>query len=245
MNKVLFILLLSSCAIHAQEDFSSSDTTKEEHYNTFKEKVYFWQMEKNLKVSPFDIFSAVPALGADLEVKMSEGVSFQYGAAFIPTFMQFTVGGETDQFNWMNGYKLRFESRFWGFKRPNMYVSTEVSLRHLIISDDISYGMEGDGMGNFAFRSEDITFHRFSSHFNFKIGFQKVLSSRFVLDWYAGLSFRRNNVLAEKSPEVEGGVQQFTWNRFEWTLRNKHKFGYALPITGFRIGYHFPAKKRN
>jgi hypothetical protein len=235
---------MSSCASFAQEDFSSSDTTKEEHYNTFKERVYFWQMEKNLKVSPFDIFSAVPSLGADLEVKMSEGVSFQYGAAYIPSFFQFTVGQEDDQFQWMNGYKLRFESRFWGFRRPNMYVSTEMSIRHLIISDDISFGMEGDGMGNFAyFIKENITFHRFSTHFNVKLGFQKVLPSNFVIDWYAGLSFRRNNVLSQGT-SVEGGVQQFTWNRLEWTLRNKHKFGYALPITGFRIGYHFPSKKR-
>jgi hypothetical protein len=140
---------MSSCASFAQEDFSSSEDSLE--YNVFKETVPFWRMEKNLKFSPFDIFSAVPAIGVDLEMKMKPGLNFQYGAAFVPSFMQFLVGGDEQQFNWMNGYKLRFESRYFIFQKKNLYVAAELAARHLIISDDTRVGMEGDGEGNFAF----------------------------------------------------------------------------------------------
>src|SRR5690606_35599642 len=92
-----------------------------------------------------------PTFGVDHEVKMNSRTSFQFGAAFIPSFMQFTVGDQQDQFNWMNGYRLRYEARFFGFKRPAFYLSTEISMRHLIISDETAFGMEQDQFGNYAY----------------------------------------------------------------------------------------------
>lgn len=241
MKNLLLIFLLSSCAVYAQEDFSSpkKDSTS---YNTFKEHVPFWRMEKNWKFTPFDVFSVVPTLGVDLETRMSPGVSFQYGLAGIPTFMQFTTINQGNRFNWMNGYRLRFESRFWGFKNPNLYVSTELSVRHLIISDETAFGMEGDGFGGFAFHViQDMIYHRFSTHLNFKVGWQKIFNERMVLDMYIGLSFRRNNVISN-TPTPAGGEIDDWFNPLEWTLEDGHKFGYALPIVGFRLGLHRPAK---
>lgn len=240
MRRLLIIFLLSSCASFAQEDFSFTKDSLD--YNVFKETVPLWRMEKNLKFSPFDVFSAVPAIGADLETKMKDGLHFQYGAAFIPSFMQFLVGPQQEQFNWMNGYRLRFESRFYKFQKENLYVSTELSARHLIISDDIRIGMEGDGEGNFAyFINERSIIHRFSTHFNFKVGAQRVLADNLVLDLYAGLSFRRNNVL-NNAEYPEEGEPQISWNRFDWNLQDGHKFGYAMPIVGVRLGFHWSAK---
>jgi len=232
---------MSSCASFAQEDFSSSEDSLE--YNVFKETVPLWRMEKNLKFSPFDVFSAVSAIGADFETKMKPGLHFQYGAAFVPSFMQFLVGGSEEQFNWMNGYKVRFESRYFVFNREELYMSGEVAFRHLFISDDIRVGMEGDDQGNnFAyFINEEALIHRFNTHFNVKLGFQKVLGESMVIDLFAGLSFRRTNVLTN-TEFPEGGIPQVTWNRFEWDLSDGYKFGYATPIVGLRLGYHWPAK---
>lgn len=244
---------ISSCAVFAQEDISSQEgytgakkdptDTSEFKYNAFKEKVYFWQLEKNWKLSPFDIFNAVPALGIDLETKMKPGFSFQYGAAFIPSFLQVAVGDQQNQFNWMNGYRLRVESRWSGFRKKNIYLSSELSFRHLIISGETPFGMEGDGNGNFAyFINQDMLFHRFTTQFNFKFGIQKVFSNRLVLDMYTGLSLRRNNVISGSRPP-EGGEAQDWWNMFDWRLRDGHKFGYAMPIIGLRLGWHKCAKK--
>lgn len=199
-------------------------------------------MEKNWKLTPFDIFSAIPTFGVDHEVKMTPFHSFQFGAAFIPSFLQFLVGDQEERFNWMNGYRLRFESRFWGFKKPHVYVSTELSFRHLVINEKTAFGMEGDGMGNFAyFINQDMLYHRFSTHINLKIGWQFVLGKSMVMDIYTGLSLRRNNVFSN-SEGVPGGVAQNWWNILDWELRDGHSFGYATPIVNFRMGWHIPAK---
>ncbi|MEO9533428.1 MAG: hypothetical protein ABJG68_00405 [Crocinitomicaceae bacterium] len=240
MKKLLSILLLSSCATFAQEDFSSPKDSLE--YNVFKETVPFWRLEKNWKFSPFDVFSAVSTVGLDLETVVKPGLSFQYGAAFIPSFLQFTVGNSNDQFNWMNGYKVRFESRYSAFRREGLYLSGELAFRHLIISDVTPVGMEGDGFGNFAyFINHEMIYHRFSSHANIKMGFQKIISNKLCVDVFAGMSFRVNNVFTNSDGPSEG-VPQFNWNRFDWTLINHHIYGYAMPIVGLRLGIHSPAK---
>lgn len=241
MKKIIVILILSSCAAFAQEDNLFKDDSLS--YNVFKETVPFWRMERNLKFSPFDIFSAVSTIGADLEMVLKPGLSFQYGAAIIPSFLQFTVGDQQQQFNWMNGYRLRFESRFSGFKRKRLYTSTELSFRHLIINDQASIGMEGDGNGNFAyFIVNETTFNRFSTQFNIRLGFQYVFKNRFVLDFFGGFSFRYNFVFASESTIPEDGEVQFNWNRLEWNLTDGNAFGYAVPITGIRLGLNWPAK---
>lgn len=262
MKIVAGIILLSSCATYAQEDFFSLDSygTQVEKpitapienqdqedstsYNAFKEHVPYWRMEKNFKLTPFDAFSAVPTLGIDLETKMSSLVSFQYGVGIIPSFLQVQVGTDQGQYNWMNGYRVRFESRFLGFKNPDFYTSSEISFRHLIINSETSIGMEGDGSGNFAyFILQDMLYHRFSTHLNLKVGWQKVLSSRMVVDFYLGFSLRRNNVASNTSIPEGGVVQgQGWWNLLQWRLEDGHDYGYAIPIAGFRIGWNIPAK---
>lgn len=242
MKHILIIFVLSSCAVFAQEDFSSSEKNDSLEYNVFEETVPFWRMEKNWKLTPFDVFNFIPTLGVDLETKMTPNLSFQYGAAFIPSFLTVMSGPTEEQFNQMNGYRIRFESRWWGFKRPKIYVSSELAFRHLIIKDETAFGMEGDGNGNFAyFINQEMLYHRFSTHFNFKMGYQKVFSNSMVLDLFWGMSFRRNNVLTGSTPP-EGGEAQIWWNPLEWRLENRHKFGYATPIVGFRIGWNVPAK---
>lgn len=232
--------MLSSCASFAQEDFSSPKDSLE--YNVFKETVPFWRMEKNWKFSPFDVFSAVSTIGMDLETVVKPGLSFQYGAAFIPSFLQFTVGNDNQQFNWMNGYKVRFESRYNNFRKKDLYLSGELAFRHLIISDVTPVGMEGDGNGNFAyFINHEMIYHRFSSHFNAKIGLQRVIGGNMVIDVFAGMSFRVNNVYTNSEKPSEG-TPQFNFNQFDWTLVNHHIYGYAMPIVGLRLGIHSPAK---
>jgi len=208
-------------------------------YNVFKEDVPLWQMEKHFKFSPFDVLSAIPTFGVDLETTMKRGMSFQYGAAFIPSVFQPTVREGQDGFNWMNGYKLRFESRFYTFKKPNRYIGTEFSFRHLIISDDASIGMEGDGFGNFAyFTSEKKIFNRFSFQANTKFGIQKSWN-RFVCDFYGGLSLRYNKTATSK---VETGELQ-DFSPLGWDLTGGRGFFYATPIIGLKLGFRVPPKK--
>ena len=231
---------MSSCALFAQEDISSDSDSLE--YNAFKEHVPYWRLEKNWKFTPFDAFAIIPTFGIDHEVKMNKSTSFKFGAAFIPSFFQFATGSQDDRFDWMNGYRLRFESRFWGFKNEKLYISTELSCRHLVIGDRTAFGMEGDGNGNFAyFVNKDMVYHRFSTHLNLKVGWQFIMGKNLVLDLYTGLSLRRNNVLSG-TDGVDGGVPQAWWNIMEWELRNGHKFGYATPIVNFRLGWNIPAK---
>lgn len=198
----------------------------------------FANAEKRIKFSPLEIFNSVPTIGADLDVSYKDGIRFQAGFGLVPSFLQPSTGRLIEErFNWMGGYKLRGESKFFVLKKPNRYFSLELSMRHLIIRDEIAIGMEGDGNGNFAyFQDELMTFNRFNTQIAFKYGFEKTWESGFLIDFYAGLAIRQNYVISgSKIPE--GGVPQGNWNVMGWDLRDGYKFNYPTPILGFRLGY--------
>jgi hypothetical protein len=242
MKTTILIFSLFAATAFGQEQVEEFNSEIDSvTYNVFTEKVQFWQMEKMFKFSPFDVISAIPTFGLDLETTMKSGTSFQYGAAFIPSAFQPIVREGENGFRWMNGYRLRFESRFYTFKKPSRYISTEASFRHLIISDDASIGMEGDGNGNFAyFTKENKLYNRFSMQINTKLGFEKIYG-KFVLDFYGGLSLRYNKTATR---DVEnGGELQSDWNPLGWDLSGGRGFTYATPIIGLKLGFRVPPKK--
>lgn len=244
MKKALFIMLLFSGTAFAQEDTTQQVQEEKFEYNVFNERIHWWQLEKNWKLSPLEIISAVPTFGLDLETKMTPQLSFQYGAAFIPSSFQFLTSNalEEDGFNSMNGYKLRFEARAYVLKKPNRYFSAELSFRHLIINDDFRIGMEGDNNWNFAyFINENRTVNRMSTQLNFKYGINKVCESGFVIDFYTGISLRRNAIIGMQPFEADG-VLMPNWNPFSWELSPGHKFSYVTPVVGFKLGFNRPAK---
>lgn len=260
-NLITILVIVSSCASYAQEDifFEDSSTAilndtpqdiSKFTYNAFREKVHFRQMEKNWKVTPFDFVNIYPMLSVDLETKMKPGLSFQYGIGFIPDFLQIVASNRLleSAYDWMYGYRLRFESRWFGFKKPEVYVSGEISFRHLIIQEETIFGFECENPfgGNCAYQmKQEMLYNRFSTHFNIKTGWQKIQRNGLIVDYYAGLSFRRNNVISN-SPVPEGGSSNFTplWQtNTGWILEDGHKFGFVTPIIGVRIGWHVPAKR--
>ena len=231
MKKGLFIgwLLFSFAAFAAEGD---STQTKNE-----AQEWSFATAQKRIKFSPFELFSAVPTLSVDLDMEMKEGIRLQGGFGLIPSFMQPSSGGLSEQqFNWMGGYKMRAESKFFVLRKPNRYISTELTFRHLLIRDNVSIGMEGDGNGNFAyFMDERMTFNRFNTQFAFKWGFEKEWDSGFLIDFYTGLAARQVFVQSGQ-PEANGEVMG-DWNAFNWSLVDNHKMSYVTPIFGLRLGF--------
>jgi hypothetical protein len=243
MKKAILILFMCAGIVYAQDRTKNVVEEEKFEYNAFKEKVYFWQLEKNWKVTPLEVVSAVPTFGIDLETTMKERMSFQYGAAFIPSFFQPAVGDNPNQFDRMNGYKLRFEGRIYPFKKETRYFSSELSFRHLIIRDEMAVGQEPDMNGNFAyFTTEDVRAHRFSTQLNLKMGIQKVYENRFVLDFYWGLSLRNNSVAGLNTLADDAEVQG-DWNSMGWVIERGHVRNYAVPMVGIKLGFHTPAKK--
>ncbi|UKN00719.1 hypothetical protein K6119_13360 [Paracrocinitomix mangrovi] len=238
------LLILSSCVVMAQEDSFSSQKDSVIEYNVFKEHVPYWRLEKAWKFSPFDLFSVVPTVSVDHEVKMTPELSFQFGVGVIPSFMQFSVGNDWGRFKSMNGYRVRFESRFWGFKNPHLYMASELSMRHLIIANEVTYGMEPDDFGNFAyFVTQDELFNRFTTQFNLKIGMQRLAGDKVLVDFYGGISFRRNNVDRISDPPELGTSQNLFWgNMLNWQLSDGFRSGFVTPVIGLKIGWLKPAR---
>jgi len=239
MKQVLLMVILFSCAqVVAQED----------SITYYQGKPTFATMAKAIKISPFDIISITPTLGVDFEVQVSPTHHMQAGIGFLPSSMQVLVGANDERnFDAMRGYKLRYESRLFIRKNPKKYFAAEMSFRHLIISDNIGYGMEGDGDGNFAyFKHADMKFHRFTTAINFKMGRQKVYDNGFLWEYYWGLSLRRNFV--SSSSDLPSGVEnpydQRAPNNLDWSLVNGHQGGYVTPIVGLRVGYVFQETKK-
>lgn len=238
MKKLAIIMILFSCApVVAQEGGVPNDS--------LDVPWSFHGTPKILKFSPLEIFSAVPTFGADLEVKMTDNISLQGGAGAILPMFQPMSGQGTNNFDKMGGYKLRVESRFYIFKKPTRYFSSELSFRHLIIRDEIGVGMEpttnvdewGWETENYAyFINTPMVFHRFNTYVTFKYGIQKSWSNGFVLDMYTGLSIR-NTTVRSWSDIPEGGTIPWTWNTPEWTLEDGFRRAYVTPIIGIKLGF--------
>ncbi len=237
MKNFAIMILLFSCAFsNAQGDNDSTVT---------KDSWSFKTAEKRLKFSPLEVFSIIPTFGADLEVKMTDEIRLQTGAAYIIPGFQYIAGSSDGVFDKMGGYKLRAESRFHVFRKPNRYFSTELSFRHLIIRDEVGIGMEpstqADEWGweetNYAyFINTDMLFHRFNTRIEFKYGFEKTWENGFCFDMYTGISIRRTNVQSN-SKIPEGGTNPGAWNEMQWTLEDNFTRGYATPIIGFKMGF--------
>ena len=111
--------------------------------------------QKIIKISPFDYISVIPTFGADLEVKMPQSTSLQFGAAVIPSFLQYLSSEMFNDYDRMGGYRLRTEGRLYMPVKTERYLAFGLTFRHLIIRDDFAVGMEGVtnefGMEEFAY----------------------------------------------------------------------------------------------
>ena len=128
-------LILFAIVIIASNSYSQTDSLK-----TSSEPVEwnFRDSKKIIKVSPGNIFSQIAMFGADLEFTYKNDISFQVGAAIVPSFFQIQVGDLLNDFDRLSGYNLRGESRFYILKRPNHYLAAGFNFRHLIIKDNFA-----------------------------------------------------------------------------------------------------------
>jgi len=240
MKKIvsLFIVMLSCALVSAQENIQSADS--------IHTPWTFAAAQKNLKFSPFDVFSGIPTLSADLEVSLQNNIRLQGGVGIIFPGLQFIPFSlNNDPFEKMSGYRLRAEGRFFSFKKPTRYFATEISMRHLIIKQTIGIGMEpsesinewGFTQQNFAyFINTDMLFHRFNTTFNLKYGFEKIYDNGFVLDMYAGLSMRK--IYTRTWTDIpEGGTVPMIANGLNWNLGDRISRLYFTPIVGVKVGF--------
>jgi hypothetical protein len=193
--------------------------------------------DKIVKLSPFDYISVIPTFGADVEVKMPQSTSLQFGAAVIPSFLQYLSSEAFNDYDRMGGYRLRTEGRLYMPVKTERYLAFGLTFRHLIIRDDFAVGMEGVtnefGMEEFAyFKNVPMVFHRFNTFVDTKIGVQRE-NENFAIDFYAGLSIRYIKVRSNSEVPAGSGMPE---RRGVWTLRDGHSLTYPTPIIGLKIG---------
>jgi len=227
MKYLTFLLLLiSGQALIAQDEAAA--------YN-------FKDSDKILKVDFAHVFSSTPTLGFDLESRVHDEMSFQFGAGILPSYLQPWVGNRQNDFDHLRGYTIRGEIRLYVLNKPNRYIAPEVSFKHLIIRDrEVPVGMEPldnpNGVDDFAyFVNTDMRFHQFNAGFGLKWGFQKDLGEHFVFDFSAGLRINKINVQSfSKIPE--GGILPTNWNN-NITLVDNYRRSNIRPTIGFKFGY--------
>lgn len=230
-------LILFAIVIIANNSYSQTDSLKA---SSEPIEWNFRDSKKIIKVSPGNIFSQIPMFGADLEFTYKNDISFQVGAAIIPSFFQLQVGDLLNDFDRLSGYNLRGESRFYILKKPNHYLAAGVNFRHLIIKDDVPVGMNAVGENpqqqDFEyFINTKMRFHRFNTDVNLKWGFQRTFAKHFVFDFYAGLSLNTIGVQSfSKIPS--GGIVADNWNN-QFTLVDNFRESNIRPLIGFKFGY--------
>ena len=222
----ILLALIISPMVMAQEDVPA--------YN-------FYDSEKILKVDFSNVFSSIPTVGLDLETKVHEELSLQFGAAIIPSYLQPWVGNRQNDFDHLRGYRLRGEGRFYVLKKPTRYIASELAFRHLIIRQyDVPVGMEPldnpSGVDDFAyFVNTDMRFHQFNASFTLKYGIQKNLGQHFVYDVNVGMRINKINVQSN-SELPEGGILPIDWNN-NLTLIDNYRRSNIRPTFEFKLGY--------
>ena len=202
----------------------------------------FSSSSKIIKVSPLEIFSRIPTFSVDLETRIDEDVSLQFGFGVIPSFAQILVGQNSNKFDRLRGYNLRGESRFFILKKANRYISAGFSLRHIVIRDVVPVGMEpfvdSPQQQDFAyFVNTPMKFHRFNTEFSTKFGIQKTFSKNFVADFFIGIRLIKINVQSfSKVPD--GGIVAPNWNN-NFTLTDNFRDSKIRMTAGFKVGYKF------
>ncbi|MFT5819939.1 MAG: hypothetical protein ACI8ZM_001164 [Crocinitomix sp.] len=229
-------LIFCFCAVNAQ----LTDSTAADQKAPFSLKT----AQKYWKFSPLDIYSVVPTIGTDVEVKVSERFAFQVGLGVAPTFFQFMTNDDLGGYDRMGGYKVRVEGRIYMPVKTNRYLALGLSVRHLIIRDEVAIGMEPFttqwGGTDFAyFQDTEMLFNRINTNLDLKYGFQKVKPGGLVLDFYAGLSIR--SIQVRSNSEIPDGGDFPLRGGGIWTLTKNHSLNYPTPIVGFKIGF---AQKR-
>lgn len=230
-------LILLTIALATNYSYSQADSL-----NTSSEPIEwnFQDSKKIIKVSPGNIFSQISMFGADLEFTYKDDISFQVGAALVPSFFQTMVGKRTNDFDRLSGYSLRGESRFSIFKKPKYYLAAGISFRHLIIKDNVPVGINAVGENpqqqDFEyFINTKMRFHRFNTDLSFKWGFQRTFFKNLVFDFYTGLGLYRVGVQSfSKIPT--GGILANNWNN-QFTLVDNFRESNIRPLVGFKLGY--------
>jgi len=229
--KTILLLTLALATLNGLAQTDSSTTTPEWNFKDSK---------KIIKITPGDILSRTSMLGADLEFTYQDDISFQLGAALLPSYLQTTVGSEEGDYDRLAGYNLRGESRFYILKKPNHYLAAGIEFRHLIIKSNVPVGMEATQPNpqqqDFAyFVNTQMRFHRFNSDLTAKWGFQRTFATDFVFDFYAGLGLK--NVSVQSFSKIpEGGIVSNNWST-EFTLVDNFKKSNIRPTVGFKLGY--------
>lgn len=236
-NLVTLLFVVSSCLVFSQTADNETDSLRSTEPWTWANAT------KYVKFSPLDVFSVVPTFGIDYEIRMKNGTGLQAGIAGIPSTFQILAGEAFNGYDRMGGYRIRFEARKYMPIRTNRYLSGGVSFRHLIIRDEVAFGMEEVinefGQPDFAyFMNVPMTFNRLNTNFELKYGFQKVVGNAVIIDMYMGLSLRNIHVLS--NGEIPNGAG-FPDQRGIWTLVDGHKLTYPVPIFGFKFGFLAPS----
>jgi hypothetical protein len=224
-------LVFYFCSVNAQ----SSDTVSNKIDETWTLKT----AKKYWKFSPFDVISILPTFGTDVEIRLNETRSFQVGIGLIPKFSKGFLS-QFAGFDGMFGYRLRGESRFKIPDKGNCYLAVGLSLRHLIIKDEIYVGMgaftnDWGSINYVYFQRVDASANRFNINLDLKYGFQNIKTAGYVLDFYAGLSIR-SLVIRGESGIPEGG-HTFNAERGIWTIAENYNLFYPTPIAGVKIGF--------
>ncbi len=208
---------------------------------TGEPKYNFRDSDKIIKVDFTDIFSTIPTLGIDVESRVNEEISLQYGVGIIPSYFQPWVGDRQNDFDRLTGYQLRTEGRAYIFKKPTRYLAADLTFRHLVIREnDVPVGMDPtenpNGIDDFAyFVNTKMRFHQFNTSLALKWGFQRNLGDNFVFDLNVGLRLNNINVQS-RSKLPTGGILPDDWNN-RLTLVDNYRDSNVRPTVAFKIGY--------
>lgn len=200
------------------------------------------QTKTILKFAPLSLLDIYSSIQFAVEQKVGAKTSLQLEAGYILP-IDLNDGREEADYENMHGLRLRSEFRYYlvlnKSRTGGMYMAPEflfINLDYDVEEIAEIYFLHGNGWSYYKQLEFEVDKKVFGYHL--KVGYQKVFTDGFVLDFYAGLGGR--NVVIQSGRPAEDGLEMVR-DRDEWRLfpveKEDGNFSRISASLGFKLGF--------
>ncbi len=195
-----------------------------------------------LKFAPLSLLDIYSSIQFAVEQKVGAKTSLQIEAGYILP-IDLNDGRRDANYENMRGLRLRSEFRYYlvlnKMNTGGLYMAPEflfINLNYDVEEIDKVFFLNGEGA--FYYRQTEFDVDKRVFGYHLKIGYQKVFTDGFVLDFYAGLGGR--NVIVESGRPIDDGFDIME-DRDEWRLfpieKEDGNFSRISASLGFKLGF--------
>lgn len=157
-----------------------------------------------LKWAPLSLIDIYSAVQFALEYRIGGRSTVQGEAGYIFP-INILESGIRDDYNDMNGYRLRAEYRYYLSVKKNrtdgFYLAPELFFISINFDEKNVVKIPLNSVGDFYYQEKQFKVNKRIFGYHLKVGYQQMLTERLVIDFYGGLGVRHINFSSDQPLE--------------------------------------------